>query len=91
MTYIVGGSEYEWHAEKNIKITGNPVTTPGGVVGLTAGLTALTSIVILGKSLAAPATRNHRLNRFFWRSQKVIDKISKVLYYMTDTISITDI
>ncbi len=55
VTYIVGGSENEWHTEKNIKIPGNPVTTPGGVIGLAAGLTALTSIVVMGKSLAAPA------------------------------------
>lgn len=55
ITYATDGRVDEWSMEKNFKIPGNPVTTPAGAVGTVAGLTALTSILLLVKSLAAPA------------------------------------
>ena len=55
VTYSARGLESEWNARKNIKIPGNPITTPAGAAGAVVSLVALTSIVLLAKTLAAPA------------------------------------
>jgi hypothetical protein len=53
--YTTSQGEQVWRADKNIRIPGNPLTTPAGAVGAAVGLTALTSLAVLGKAAASPA------------------------------------
>jgi hypothetical protein len=55
LEYAVGGLEKVWTQWENIRVLGNPLSTPAGVVGITVSAGAMAAILLLARSLAVPS------------------------------------
>jgi hypothetical protein len=53
--YTVNSVGEVWSRDKNLKIPGNPLTTPAGAAGVVVGIGAIASILALVKSAVTPA------------------------------------
>jgi len=54
LKYTAGEQQKGWTLVKNIKIPGNPLTTPAGAVGVVIGAGTVATILMLIKSLISP-------------------------------------
>lgn len=54
LKYDVGSGEAVWRQQKDVKIPGNPLTTPAGAAGAAVSVAAAAAIVGLVKSIAVP-------------------------------------
>jgi hypothetical protein len=54
LKYTAGEPQKGWTLAKNIKIPGNPLTTPAGAVGVVIGAGTVATILMLIKSLISP-------------------------------------